>query len=162
MRPLTGDVSVANDLAGLAAATREAEAVADVVEAGLKLLEQEFAGDAGLVRGLLVVGAELGLQGEVDALRLLLLAKLQAVADDLLHLAGLAMLAGGEVALLNGAFVGEAFGSLEEELCSVAAAEAADGSCITCHLYCSLLQVTIGLHAGCALRPDPVDLVCAG
>jgi hypothetical protein len=55
--------------------------------AGLKLLEQEFAGDAGLVRGLLVVRAELGLEGEVDALGLLLFAELQTVADDLLHFA---------------------------------------------------------------------------
>ena len=78
------NVAVADDLTGLTAAHREAEAVADVVETGLKLLEQEFAGDAGLVRGLLVVGAELGLEREVDALGLLLLAKLQTVADDLL------------------------------------------------------------------------------
>ena len=78
------DVSVANDLAGLAARHREAEAVADVVQAGLKLLEQEFAGHAGLVGGLLVVRAELGLQREVDALRLLLLTKLEAVTDYLL------------------------------------------------------------------------------
>ncbi len=110
------NVTVTDDLTSLAAAHREAEAVGDVVEAGLKLLEQQFAGDAGLVRGLLVVGAELRLEGEVDALGLLLLAKLQTVADDLLHLAGLAVLAWGEVALLDGAFLGEALGSLEEEL----------------------------------------------
>ena len=126
-----------NDLTGLAAAHREAETVGDVVEAGLKLLEQEFAGDAGLVGGLLVVGAELSLEGEVDALGLLLLTELETVADDLLDLAGLAVLAGGEVALLDGAFLGEALGSLEEEFGSVAAAETADGSCVTCHFYYS-------------------------
>ena len=60
------DMAVANQLAGLATRHGEAEAVADVVQAGLKLLEQEFAGDASLVRGLLVVGAELGFQGEVS------------------------------------------------------------------------------------------------
>ena len=107
---------MANDLAGLAARHGEAEAVADVVEAGLKLLEQEFAGDAGAVGGLLVVGAELGFEGEVDALGLLLLAQLETVADDLLDLAGLAVLAGGEVALLDGAFVGEAFAPLRKSL----------------------------------------------
>ena len=132
-----GDVTMTDDLAGLATREREAEAVGDVVEASLKLLKEEFAGDAGLVRGLLVVSAELSLEGEVDALGLLLLAQLQAVADDLLNLLGLAVLAGGEVALLDGAFLGEAFCSLEEELGSVAAAEASDGSCVTCHFYYS-------------------------
>src|SRR5580700_5281461 len=126
-----------DDLTGLAAAHCEAEAVGYVVEAGFKLLEQEFAGDAGLVGGLLVVGAELSLEGEVDAFGLLLFAELQTVADDLLDLAGLAVLAWGKVALLDGAFLGEALGALEEEFSSVATAEAADGSCITCHFYCS-------------------------
>jgi hypothetical protein len=97
--------------------------------------EQEFAGNAGLVGGLLVVGPELGLEGEVDALGLLFLAELQTVTDDLLHFAGLAVLAWGEVALFDGAFLGEALGALEEEFGSVAAAEAADGSCVTCHFY---------------------------
>ena len=111
------DVAVANDLAAWRRLVAKTEAVADVVETGLKLLQQQVAGDAGLVRGLLVVGAELGLEREVDALGLLLLAKLQTVADYLLDLAGLAMLAGGEVALFDGALLGEALGSLEEELC---------------------------------------------
>src|ERR1700727_1243411 len=109
-----------DNLTGRAPVHVEAKTVGDVVETGLKLLEQEFAGDAGLVGGLLIVGAELGLEGEVDALRLLLLAELQTVADHLLDLAGLAVLARGEVALLNGAFLGEALGSLEEKLGSVA------------------------------------------
>ncbi len=103
-------VTVTDDLTSLAAAHCKAEAIGDVVEAGLKLLEQEFARDAGLVGGLLVVSAELGLEGEVDALGLLLLTKLQTVADDLLDFAGLAVLAGGKVALLDGAFLGEALG----------------------------------------------------
>src|SRR5580692_10720011 len=137
-------MTVTDDLTSLAAAHCEAEAVGDVVETSLKLLEQEFAGDAGLVRGLLVVGTELGLEGEVDALGLLLFAELQTVADDLLHFAGLAVLAWGEVALLDGAFLGEALGSLEEELCSVAAAEAADGSCVTCHCI-----APSGIYFGC-------------
>ena len=53
---------------------------------------------------LLVVGAELAFQREVDALGLLLLAQLQTVAYDL-RLAVAAVLAGGEVALLNRAFL---------------------------------------------------------
>src|ERR1700722_9272080 len=43
------------------------------------------------------------------------------------------MLSRGEVALLNGALLGEALGSLEEKFRAVAAAKAADGSGITCH-----------------------------
>src|SRR6185437_1048523 len=126
-------VAVANELASLAARNREAEAVANVVETGLELLQQQFAGDAGLVRGLLVVGAELRLEREVHALGLLLLAELQTVADELLDLLRLAVLARGEVALLDGALVGEALRALEEQLLTVAATHAADGSGITCH-----------------------------
>ncbi len=54
--------------------------------------------------GLLVVGAELAFEREVDALCLLLFAQLQAVAYNL-RLAVLAVLAGGKVALLNGALL---------------------------------------------------------
>jgi hypothetical protein len=43
------------------------------------------------------------------------------------------VLARGEVALFDGALVGEALRALEEQLLTVAAAEAADGSGITCH-----------------------------
>ena len=138
LRPLTSDVSVTDDLAGLAAAHREAETVDHVVETRLKLLQEQLAGNAGAVRGLLVVGAELRLEREVDALGLLLLTKLQTVADNLLDLLGLTVLAGREVALLDGALLGEALCALEEELLrSVAAAKAADGSCITCHFVFS-------------------------
>ena len=105
------------------------------------------------VRGLLVVGAELGLEREVDALRLLLFAQLQTVADDL-RLAILAVLARGKVALLNGALLGKALGALEEELRAVATAKAADGSGITCQFLSPDFRVTIGLRSG-ALRPDP-------
>jgi len=127
-----GYVSVAHDLACLATRHGEAHAVNNVVETGLELLQQQLTGNAGLARSGLVVCAELGLEREVDALGLLLLAELQAVAYDL-GLAGLAVLAWGEVALLNGALVGEALRALEEKLYAVAAAKAADGSCITCH-----------------------------
>src|SRR5581483_11949687 len=109
-------VSVAHELASLAARNRKAKPVADVVETSLELLQEQFAGDAGLVRRLLVVGAELRLEREVDALGLLLLTELQTVADELLLLLRLAMLARGEVALFNGALVGETLRALEEQL----------------------------------------------
>src|ERR1019366_4767905 len=83
---------------------------------------------------------------EVDALGLLLLAQLQTVAHNLLYLARLAVLAWGEVPLFNGALLGEALWSFEEELDAVAAAHAADGSCVTCHFYL-LIRVSIALQA---------------
>ena len=98
-------VAVTDHLAGLAARDGEAEPVGNVVEAALQLLDQQFAGDAGGAVGLLVVLAELAFEGEVHALGLLLLVQLQAVAHDL-GLAILAVLARGEVALLDGAAIG--------------------------------------------------------
>jgi hypothetical protein len=59
------------------------------------------------------------------------------------------VLARGEVALLDGALVGEALRALEEQLLTVAATHAADGSGITCHFLSSPeLQLSIALQAG--------------
>ncbi len=55
------------------------------------------------------------------------------------------MLAGGEVALLDGAFLGEALGSLEEEFGSVAAAEAAGRVLCNVPLYCSYIQLRVSI-----------------
>ncbi len=71
------------------------------------MLEQHLAGDALGTGGTLEVVAELAFLGEVDALRLLLFAKLQAVAYDF-RLAVLTMLAGCEIALFNRTLVREA------------------------------------------------------
>ena len=57
------------------------------------------------------------------------------------------MLDWGKVPLFNGTFVGEALGAFEEELDAVAAAHAADGSCVTRHCSYPLLQVSIALRA---------------
>ncbi len=94
------------------------------------MLQQHFAGNALGARRFLEVIAELAFLGEVHALGLLLLAKLQAVAHDF-RLAVLAMLARSEVALLDGTFIAEAFGAFEEQLHALAAAETADGIGIT-------------------------------
>ena len=102
-----------------------------MVQPALQLLQKQFAGDARSSGRLLVIGAELALESEVDALRLLLLAKLQAVANDL-GLTVAAMLAGGKVALLDRALVGKTFGALQEKLHAFATAKAADWSGITC------------------------------
>ena len=71
------------------------------------------------------VAAELILEHAVDALDLLLLAQLQAVADHL-RLPRLAVLPRREVALLDRALLREAALALEEQLHRLAAAEPAD------------------------------------
>src|SRR5688572_1062920 len=126
------EVTVANQLARLGARGRQAQTVGDVVEPALQQLQQRLAGDPAGPLGLLEVAAELVLEDAVDTLDLLLLAKLHAVAGQLL-LPRLAMLPGSEVALLDRAFLGIAALSLQEELHAFAAAQAADTSDITSH-----------------------------
>src|SRR4029079_2915159 len=93
---------------------------------------------AGPVRHL-EVAAELVLEHPVDALDLLLLAQLQPVADHL-RLAQLAVLAGGQVALLDRALLGIAALSLEKELHAFAPAEPTNRTGITCHLIQPLVN----------------------
>src|SRR6185503_15996144 len=73
------EMAVADDLAGLGARGREAEAVDDVVEARLEHAQERLARDARGLGGLLVVVAELLLENAVVAASLLLLAELQEV-----------------------------------------------------------------------------------
>src|SRR5690606_36725117 len=82
--------------------------------------------------GLLEVETELALEHAVDALDLLLLAQLDAVADHLAT-AALAVLAGRIAALLDRALLLEAALPLEEELHALAPAEPAYRTGITCH-----------------------------
>src|SRR5262249_31595824 len=114
----------ADELPRLVARAPEAEPVDDVVEAPLQLLEQDLARDA-LLLGRAVEGeGELALHEAVQPLRLLLLAELEAVALQLaLDPRALAVLAGGVVALLDRALLGEAAIALEEELHALAAAQ---------------------------------------
>src|SRR5262249_43671071 len=88
-------------------------------------------------RGLLVVVAELGLEHAVDAPHLLLLAKLQPVADGLLHLLVLAVLSGNEVALFDSALLGVAALALQKQLHPFSAAQPAYGTDVSCHLISS-------------------------
>ena len=127
-------MAVADDLASLAAREGESQPEGHIVQAALQLLNQQFAGDAGCLVGLLIVGAELAFQREVHALGLLLLVQLQAVANNL-GLAVLAVHAGRKVAFLQGATVGSAFCALQKKFGSLATAEAADCSGITCHFF---------------------------
>ena len=95
-------------------------------------LQQRHAGDAARPLGGLEVAAELILEHAVDALHLLLLAQLQAVAREL-RLPGLAVLPGREVALLDRALLGIAALPFEEQLHRLAAAQTADRTNITSH-----------------------------
>ena len=80
LRPLTVKWPWRTSCRACGARRREAEAVGDVVEAALEQLQQRLAGDAAGPLRLLEVAAELILEHAVDALHLLLLAQLHAVA----------------------------------------------------------------------------------
>src|SRR5207237_7910517 len=124
---------VAHELTRLRARRGEAEPVHDVVETTFEELEQRDAGDAARPLRLFEVPAELILEHAVDALHLLLLAELQAVAGEL-RLPRLAVLARREVALLDGALLRVAAFPFQEQLHALAAAQPADGSNVTRHL----------------------------
>ena len=123
---------MAHELPRLRPRRRQPEPVDDVVEPPLEQLQQRLAGDAARPLGRLEVAAELILEHAVDALDLLLLAQLQAVAGEL-RLARLAVLSGREVALLDRALLRVAALSLQEELHRLAAAQAADRTNVTSH-----------------------------
>src|SRR5947199_4907190 len=102
-------MTVADYLARLPPRRGESQPVNDIIQPALQLLQEQFTGDTGLARGLLKVVAELGFQGEIHALGLLLFPELQTVADDF-GLAVLAMLAGSKVALFHRALIRETLG----------------------------------------------------
>src|SRR5450631_3459266 len=121
---------MAHQLARLPAGCAEPQAVDDVVEAPLQLLQKHEAGYTLGARRLFEVVSELTFLGEIDALGLLFFAQLQAVAHDF-GLAVLAMLAGGKISLLDRTLIGKAFGAFEEQLHALAAAETANEISIT-------------------------------
>src|SRR5687767_1129608 len=125
------EVAVAHQLTRLRPRRGEAHTIDRVVETALAPLQQRFTGDAARPLRLLEVAAALILQHAVDALDLLLLAQLHAVADHL-GLAQASVLARRHVALLDRALLGVATLTFEEQLHALATAEAANGSVITC------------------------------
>src|SRR5215217_4608613 len=124
-------MAVADELARLCTRAGEAQAVDDVVEAGLEHPEQVLARGAEALRRLLVVVAELLLEQAVVAARLLLLAQLQQVLALLDPAA--AVLARRIRAALDRALLRQAALALEEELHPLAAADAALGSEVAGH-----------------------------
>src|SRR5437763_2694257 len=140
-----GDVPVANYLTRLASRSCKTHAVGDVIEATLKLLQEEFAGDTRLAGGSFEVVAELLFQREIDALGLLLLTELESVANDL-GFAVFSVLSGGEIALLYRTLFSETLCSLEEQLHAFATAKATYRTFITCQL--SILLSSIDRFTG--------------
>ena len=154
------EVAVAHELPRLRPRGREAEAVDDVVHAPLEQLQQRLAGDAaGAVRHL-EVAAELVLQHAVNALDLLLLAQLQAVADQL-RLPQLAVLPRRQVALLDRALLRVAALPLQEELHAFAPAQPAHRTDVTCHSL-SLPHVNFQLPTPNSQRTSPWRLGVGG
>src|SRR5262249_22631283 len=119
----------------------KAEPIDDVVEPPFEQLEERLAGDAPLAVGDLEIPAELVFEHTVDALDLLLLAQLEAVAHQL-RLAPLALLTRRQVALLDRAFRGVAALPFQEELHPLAPAQPADRTDVTCHSLVVLLRLS--------------------
>src|SRR5204863_4070302 len=109
---------------GLGARRGESEPEDDVVQPSLEIDEQQLAGDPLLAIGRFEGQAELLFKQAIHPLDLLLLPELDAVTLQLDP--ALPVLAGGEVALLDGALLGEAAVPLQEQLHPLPAAEPAD------------------------------------
>src|SRR5450756_1714999 len=105
-------MGMANHLACLCPRDRETHPVHDVVETKLQLAEEVLAGDARTGTCLLEVTLKLALENAVDATDLLLLTQLHAIVADLA--AADAMLTGGRLTALKGAFLGVATGALQK------------------------------------------------
>ena len=120
-------VAVGNHLAGGAAGVGEAEAVDDVVEAGLEKLEEDLAGDAAAGGGDGEVAAELAFEDAVLIAQLLLLGEGDGV---------IGLLAAGAFRAVHAGAVVLAFERLRgaEEGDSEAAADSCFGASVTCHI----------------------------
>src|SRR5580700_1804328 len=100
-------MTMADQLTRLAAAGPEAHAIDHVVEPPLERIKHVVAGDALGAEGALKQVAELAFHEAVVAAGLLLFAQLETIANNF-RLAILAVLAGSEVALFDGALFGVA------------------------------------------------------
>src|SRR5688572_25133228 len=115
-------MTMPHHLPRLRAAGAQTHPVDHVVEPLFQHAQQILTGDPGHRAGFLEQVAELGFHQTVVPLGLLLLAKLQAITDNL-GLTILAVLAGNEVAALDRAFFCMTTLSLQEELHALAPAE---------------------------------------
>ncbi len=124
-------MSVTHELPRLGPRGREPERENDVVQAALELLQEVRARDPLAALGAREGQPELPLEQAVDALDLLFLAELDAVAEQLA--APAAVLPGRIVAPLNGALVLEAAVPLQEQLHPLAPAEPANRCGVSRH-----------------------------
>ena len=140
------NVAMTHKLARLTTRYAEAQAVHDVVQAALELLQKQFASDALGAGSLLEIIPELAFLGKVNTLGFLLLAKLQAVTYDF-RLAVLAVLAGSKIALLDGTPLSlkHLVPLRNSQLHALAAAETTDGIGITCQVATPLDDRFTGL-----------------
>jgi hypothetical protein len=118
---------VASSARCLRARRSQPHAVNGVVQAALQHVEQVVAGDAFHRAGFFEQIAELSFEQLIITARLLFFAELQAVAHDL-RFAVLAVLAGREVALLDGALFGVAALAFQEQLHALAPALPTNGA----------------------------------
>src|SRR5206468_2221910 len=141
----------------------EPHSVNHVVQPAFEQLQQRLAGDAAVALGGLEVAAELIFEHTVDALHLLLLAQLHAVAHHL-GLARLAVLSRWKVALLDGALLRIAALSLEEELHSLSPAEPAHRTHVSCHYTLRLFggrQPLCGIGVTSRMDFTSMPIVCS-
>src|SRR4029079_12868366 len=122
-----------DELAGLGPRRREAHAEDRGVETTLEEDEEGLAHHTLLLGRAVEGAAELALEQAVDALDLLLLAHLEAVALGL-GLGVAAVLAGRIVALFNGRLAGRVAAAFEEEVDPFAAGEFPGGSNVLSHV----------------------------
>src|SRR5579872_956082 len=129
-------------LTRLSARRCEVQAINDVVEPPLEELQEGASGLSGHASSLAKVIFELSLVNAVVLAHLLLLAQLTAILGDLLTGFALRLLAGRRSAAFNCALFRETAVAFEEQLDfftglarrRLSAADAADGTCISCHL----------------------------
>src|SRR5262249_39138973 len=126
------EMPVPDELACLRSGSRQSESINHVVQAPLEELEQRFTRDAARTLCRLEIVTELILEHPVDALDLLLLAKLETVAGEL-RFTGLAVLPGREVSLFDGALLRVAAFPFQKQLHRLAAAQPTDGSNVAGH-----------------------------
>ena len=131
-------MSVADQLPRLIVGRSKAQTQDHIVQTALKLSQQVFAGNSFMPGRLLEIRTKLVFENAIDPFYFLLLAKLQAISDDLC-LAIPPVLSRREVSFLDGAGRLEAAFTFEEQLHSFSAAQTAYRSCVSSQINFSLL-----------------------
>src|SRR5580700_2788353 len=145
-------MAMANQLASLGARSGQAHAVKCVVETPLQHVEHVLAGDTLGRAGFFEQIAELAFEKLIVASRFLLLAKLEAVADNL-RLTIFAVLPRREVALLDGALLGIAALAFQKQFHALAPALTAHGTNISSQIRPPWpLLLGKPLHSRCSLQ----------